>query len=185
MRIIAGQCKGMRLEAPEGRSVRPSSDLLRGALMSALGGFFDGERMLDLCAGTGAMALEFLSRGCAQAVAVEQDPEALAILRKNAQHTRLADRLEILAVDARKALTQLGQEGRTFEFVFVDPPYDAELYAPLLQGLITHRVLAPAAVVIVETRAGLPPELLAGWTVLAERRYGSSVLLRLARQEAQ
>jgi len=184
MRIIAGQCKGMRLAAPEGRQLRPSSDLLRGALMSALGGTFNGERVLDLCAGTGAMALEFLSRGCGQAVAVEQDPEALVVLRKNAAHTRLAPRLEILALDARKALIELGRAGRVFDLVFVDPPYDAELYAPLLQGLISHGVLAPAAQVIVETRTGLEPELLQGWTVLAERRYGSSVLLRLTRQEA-
>jgi 16S rRNA (guanine966-N2)-methyltransferase len=155
---------------------------LRGALLSALGGFFDGERMLDVCAGTGAMALEFLSRGCGHAVAIEQDETALGILRRNAQHTRLADKLEVIAQDARKALAHLGREGRQFEYIFVDPPYDNDLYAPLLQAIVLNGLLAPASQVIVETRSGLDPALLAGWTVVASRRYGSSTLQRLTRE---
>lgn len=179
MRIIAGECKGMRLEAPEGRNVRPSSDLLRGALMSALGGFFAGERVLDICAGTGAMALEFLSRGCGQAVAIESDAEALAVMARNAAHTRLKDRLEVMAMGAVKALPKLAGEGRKFDLVYVDPPYDSGLYESILKALLALDLLSPAAQVLVESRSGLPLELLTGWQVLAERRYGSSVLQRL------
>jgi 16S rRNA (guanine(966)-N(2))-methyltransferase RsmD len=177
MRIIAGERKGMRLEAPVGTLVRPSSDKLRGAVMSQLGGFFDGERVLDVCAGTGAIALEFLSRGAGLAVALEQDPTALAALKHNAAHTRLADRLEVLPGDAVAGLGRLA--GRQFDYVYVDPPYDAGLHAPLLAALLRHDLLTPTAQVLVESRHGLTG--LDGWRVVLARRYGSSVLQRLER----
>ena len=179
MRIIAGQAKGMRLQAPEGTSVRPSGDLLRGALMSQLGGFFDGESMLDTCAGTGALALEFLSRGCGSAVAIEPDPTALGVLQRNAQHTRLADRLQVVAGDAVTQLALLGKQGRRFDFIFVDPPWQSGLYGPILQQIRQLGLLAPAGQLIVESEAGLPTELWQPWLAqLATRRYGAAVLER-------
>lgn len=178
MRIIAGQRKGMRLEAPEGRSVRPSSDLLRGAVMSVLGGFFDGERVLDVCAGTGAMALEFLSRGCGSAVAIECDPAALAVLHRNASHTRFGDRLEIRSGDVAVELGCLA--GRTFDYVYVDPPYESGLYAKVLPLLQEHGLVAPGGQVLVESARGLDDGLLgAVWLRLSKRRYGAATLERL------
>ncbi len=179
MRIIAGQSKGMRLVAPEGREVRPTSDLMRGAIMSSLGGHFDGERVLDVCAGTGAIALEFLSRGCGSAVAIEADPAALAVLGRNAEHVRQNSKLRVMALDALKALRLLATEGQVFDFVYVDPPYDAGLAEPILQALLDGALLSPGALVLVETRKGIAGLSEKGWHVLAERRYGSSVLLRL------
>jgi len=180
MRIIAGKAKGMRLQAPEGSDVRPSSDKLRGALMSQLGGFFDGESMLDVCAGTGAMALEFLSRGCGSAVAIEHNPAALTVLRRNAQHTRLADRLDVRAGSAEAQLLQLAKEGRRFDFIFVDPPWQSGLYEPILRLIRTHGLLAPAGQLIVESDKALAPELWQPWWLeLANRRYGAAMLVRL------
>jgi len=184
MRIIAGRCKGMRLQAPLGRGVRPSSDFLRGAVLSALGGAFCGQTMLDVCAGTGAMALEFVSRGCSSAVAIEINPDALAVLQANAAHTKLTAQLEIRQGDALQHLESLAQARRRFDFVYVDPPYDSALYAPILQRLRDRDLLEPDAQVLVESRRGLPPEQLAGWQLLAQRRYGSSCLQRLAREAA-
>ena len=182
MRIIAGRCRGMRLVAPEGRTVRPSSDFLRGAVMSALGGSFSGEQMLDTCAGTGAMALEFLSRGCSAAVAIEVDPAALTALRANATHTKLQAQLEVRQGDVLQQLQALAVAGRRFDYVYVDPPYDSELYAPILQCLHDLELLQPEAQVLVESRRGLSPEQLLGWQVLAQRRYGSSCLQRLTKE---
>ena len=183
MRIIAGRCKGMRLVAPEGRTVRPSSDFLRGAVLSALGGSFTGQRMLDVCAGTGAMALEFLSRGCGSAVAIECDAAALEVLRQNAVHTRLQAELEVRAGDVLVQLGALSAAGRSFDYVYVDPPYESELYAPILQALREGHLLTPGAQVLVESRKGLPEELRAGWSLIAKRRYGSSWFERLTLEE--
>ena len=100
---------------------------------------------------------------------------ALATLRHNAAHTRLTERLEVIAGDALAGLAALA--GRQFDYVYVDPPYDAGLHAPLLAGLVRHQLLAPSAQVLVESRRGLVG--LDGWRVVLERRYGSSVLQRL------
>lgn len=177
MRIIAGERKGMRLEAPPGRDVRPSSDMLRGAVMSILGGRFHGERLLDVCAGTGAMSLEFLSRGGAGAVAIERDPVALDVLRRNAHHTRLADRLDVQVGDAVAVLDRLGQRGEQFAFAYVDPPYDAGLYPPILQALARHRLIESGGRLLVESRRGLEDAwMVTGFRLVDRRRYGSTTL---------
>lgn len=179
MRIIAGKRRGTRLEAPPGQDVRPTSDKLRGAVMSMLGGRLDGLRVLDLCAGTGAVALESLSREAALAVAVENDPRALTALRLNAKHTRLEENLTVLTGDVVQVLQRLGQQKAQFDVVYFDPPYDSDLYAPVLQQL--PKVLAEDAQVFVESRHGLAPELLEGWTQVTRRRYGGGWLDKLQR----
>ncbi len=164
----------MKIQAPSGEAVRPTSDMLRGAVMSMLGGFLSGERVLDVCAGTGAVALEWLSRGASHAVALENDPVALEILRANAKHVRLDSQLTVLDGDAVKQLAKLAAQGQRFELAYVDPPYDSELYEAILAAL--PAVLVPGAQVFVETRHGLPEPLRAGWTHLVQRRYGGGWL---------
>lgn len=179
MRVIAGNAKGMRLLAPEGDKVRPSSDLLRGALMSQLGAYFDGESMLDVCAGTGAMAIEFLSRGCGHVVAIEVDPLAVAVLEHNARHTRLRDLMEVLVGPAEQHLLKLAGQNRQFDYIFLDPPWQSGLYQPLLDLIVRGQLLAPAGQLIVESPKGLPPNLWEGRLVqLSSRRYGSAYLER-------
>lgn len=180
MRIIAGERRGMRLTAPPGRSVRPTSDLVRGAGMSQLGGFFDGHRALDLCAGTGAVALEWLSRGCSQAVAVELDPKVAELLRENAARTRLADRLEVLVGDVCAQLAALARRGDKFDLVWFDPPYDLGLHAPVLAQLAALPLLNADAEILVESRDGLAAAWLnERFEVVSSRRYGACVLSRL------
>lgn len=184
MRIIAGQRKGMRLEAPAGQQMRPTSDLVRGAGMSQLGGFFEDLYVLDLCAGTGAVALEWLSRGCRRAVAVEKDRHIAEFLRNNAAHTRLSDQLEIRVGDVCSELRRLAERGDRFDLVWFDPPYDLGLHAPVLDLLAELPLLQPDAQLIVESRSGLDDAWLAGrWQRLASRRYGACVLDRLARPD--
>ena len=172
----------MRLVAPEGLTVRPTSELVRGAAMSQLGGFFDGQVALDVCAGTGAVALEWLSRGCSRAVAIEQNPEVAKLLRENAVHTRLVAGLEVIVAEAGAALRQLAQRGERFDLVWFDPPYDADLHVPILKLLAELPLLKPDADVLVESRSGLDPAWLGdAWEVVSTRRYGACWLDRLSR----
>lgn len=148
--------------------------------MSQLGGFFEGQRALDLCAGTGAVALEWLSRGCAHAVAVESDPQVAQLLATNAAHTRLADRLELRIGDVCAQLITLAARGDRFDLVWFDPPYDAGLHAPVLALLGTLPLLHAGAEVMVESRAGLDPLWLGDhFHAVTTRRYGACVLDRL------
>lgn len=170
----------MRLQAPPGQAVRPTSDLVRGAGMSQLGGFFDGCCALDLCAGTGAVALEWLSRGCTRAVAVERDPQVAKLLKENAVHTRLLERLEVRVGDVCAELSTLAARGDRFDLVWFDPPYDAGLHAPVLALLATLPILTADAEIMVESRDGLRPEWLGErFEAVTTRRYGACVLDRL------
>ena len=180
MRIIAGARKGLRLEVPPGRLVRPTADRAREGLMSALGGFFDGEVVLELCAGTGAVALELLSRGCSDAVLVERDPTALACIRRNVERAAMVDRVEVVAGGVLEALPRLVARGRRFDLLFLDPPYDADLVEPVLERLADGALLNPGARIIVEVRrsaASLP--LASPWQLQASHHYGDCTMLRL------
>ena len=106
MRVIAGTARGLRL-APAPRGVRPTSDRVRESVFNALGQFFDGGEVLDLYAGTGALGIEALSRGCERAVFVEKDARAVATIRENLRRAGFADRAEVVRGEVGRALDEL------------------------------------------------------------------------------
>ncbi len=169
-RVIAGTARGRRLAAPKGQGTRPTSDKVRGAVMNLLGQFFDGGAVLDLYAGTGALALEALSRGCTRAVCVEADRGAAEAIAANAEACGLADRVEIRRGRVLDAVPRLGA-GR-FALAFVDPPYEEgpEAALALLDG-----VLAPGGRAVAEHDARRPPADRYGALALVDRRaYGGT-----------
>jgi len=173
MRVIAGRYGGRRLQAPRGRATRPTAERVREAVFSALGDVADA-RVLDLFAGTGAMAIEALSRGAARAVLVERDPRAVAALRANLSALGVAAAAaEVRAVDAAAALRNARERRESYDLVFVDPPYrhtgawERELQAALPPLLAPH-----ARVVVERDRRTEAPALLpeGAW----RRRYGDT-----------
>ncbi len=169
-RIIAGAAKGRRLVAPRGLATRPTGDKVRGAVFNLLGQFFDGGDVLDLYAGTGAFALEALSRGCARAVCVEADRSAAEALRRNAEACGFGDRVEIRRARVPDALPKLPPGA--FSLAFLDPPYAEGPQAAL--GLL-DRVVAPRGVVVAEHGLRSPPAVRYGSLLLADRRaYGGT-----------
>jgi 16S rRNA (guanine966-N2)-methyltransferase len=184
MRIIAGTHRGRRLAgAPEG--VRPTSDRVRESMFSILGRV-DDARVLDVFAGTGALGIEALSRGARDLVAIDRAQGSLRTLHRNLEDLGLADRARIVRSDARRALTRLAGERCVFDLVFVDPPYDAELVAPVLSLLVEQALLAVGARVVVERakRHDWPP--VPGLCCDDERSYGDTVVqfLSACRDEA-
>ena len=123
MRVIAGSAKGIRL-APVPKGVRPVSDMAREGLFSSLGGAVVGARVLDLYAGTGAMAIEALSRGAEHAVLVERDRSALRTIRDNLGRSKLTDLAEVVADDVTRFVTRDGNRRSRFDLVLADPPYE-------------------------------------------------------------
>lgn len=184
MRIVAGLAKGRRLAAPA-EGTRPTSDRAREALFSSLTALLDleGIRVLDLFAGTGAVGLEALSRGAAEAVFVESDRAALDVLRRNIDGVGLPGatvvRRPVAAfLDAAAAPPPDGA-GARFDLVFADPPYalDDAALADLLTALVSGDHLAQDAVVVVERSArGAGPPWPTGITPIRNRRYGAGVL---------
>jgi 16S rRNA (guanine966-N2)-methyltransferase len=169
-RIIAGSARGRRLVAPKGLETRPTSDKVRGAVMNLLGQFFDGGEVLDLYAGTGALALEALSRGFARAVCVEAAPAAAEAVRRNAEACGFAERVEVRRGRVEDVVPRLPR-GR-FALAFVDPPYREGPEAALA---LLEAVLAPGGRAVAEHGARHPPPDRIGALALADRRaYGDT-----------
>lgn len=170
MRIIAGQWRGRRLVVPAGRDVRPTSDRVREALFSILGPL-DGAAVLDLFAGSGALALEALSRGAARATLVERAPAALVAIAANVQALR-AD-VDLRRRDVRAFVRDASRAGGPYDLVFLDPPYrDATGLGPQLD---LPPLLATGARVVSESDRR-EPLALPGLEVADERRYGDTLI---------
>jgi 16S rRNA (guanine(966)-N(2))-methyltransferase RsmD len=172
MRVIAGELKGQRLVAPQGWKVRPTSDRVREAIFSALGERVEGAQVLDLYCGTGALAIEALSRGAAAAVLVDRDTRpALG----NVQRLGLAERAELVRADVGRWLAQVssGPVAGKFDLVFVDAPY--RLADRVAQDLNTHlpHLLAAGGRAVVESGARRPLQI-DSLEPLRQRRYGAA-----------
>jgi 16S rRNA (guanine966-N2)-methyltransferase len=173
VRIVAGEWGGRRLAAPAGRDVRPTGERVREALFSILGEAVTGARVLDLCAGSGALGLEALSRGAASATLVDAAPAAARAAEENVRRLG-ATGAQVHRGDARRFLADAARAGRQYDLVFLDPPYrDAATLGRDL-GEALGPVLAPGARVVTESdrRAPLPLP----WPPDDERRYGDTLI---------
>jgi 16S rRNA (guanine(966)-N(2))-methyltransferase RsmD len=156
--------------------VRPTSDYLREALFDILGASVRGVRFLDLYAGSGAVGIEALSRGVAEAVFVEQDRRCLQTLRENLQTVGLGMG-EVMSGDVLKVLRRLASQGRSFDIIFLDPPYGTDLARQALLLLGSTPLLRSGGVVVVEhfAKDSLPVD--AGDLLkVREKAYGQTVL---------
>jgi len=177
MRIIAGKFKGKGLDAPKGLSTRPTSDRVREALFNVLGHGtpqidFDGSRVLDLFAGSGALGLEALSRGARYCLFIEDDAGARAAIRRNVEALGLTGATKIWRRDA----TRLDPAGNVapFDLVFCDPPYGKGLGAKALAAAAEGGWLADGALLVLEERAGTAPAWPALFEEIDRRRYGDT-----------
>ena len=196
MRVVGGEWKGRPLAAPAGRSTRPTSDKVREAVFGILAalpeaqiggdlagdepaaagpaGPLAGHAVLDLFAGSGALGIEALSRGARSCAFVENDRGALRAVRQNLEKVGLAvsPRVRVVAADVRRARQADARRGARYTLVLADPPYaQYDAVRPALLRLLPP-VLAPRAVLVVETAAGTAAAL--PWTVLREKRYGDT-----------
>lgn len=172
MRVIAGRYGGRRLKAPKGRTTRPTSDRVREALFGLLGDV-EGQRVLDLFAGTGALGIEALSRGARQAVFVERDQRAIEALQANLAALGLTgEQAQLRREDAAEALRTARKREETYDLVLIDPPYGrAREWGPQLSaGLLG--LLGPGGRVAVESERRMPLAL--ELALEKGRRYGDT-----------
>lgn len=170
MRIVAGTARGRTLVAPRGRNTRPTSDKVRGAVFNLLGQFFDGGAVLDLYAGSGALALEALSRGCARAICVEADRAAAEVIRRNAEACGFAGRVELVRAPVEGALDRL--PAGAFALAFLDPPYAVGPEGALAR---LAPLLGPGGRAVAEHDARRAPADRYGALALEDRRaYGDT-----------
>jgi 16S rRNA (guanine966-N2)-methyltransferase len=172
VRVIAGDLKGQQLVAPRGWKVRPTSDRAREAIFSVLGERVDGARLLDLYCGTGALAIEALSRGAAHATLVDRDTRAAV---GNVERLGLAERVELVRADVSRWLgnREGGEEESIFDLVFVDAPYRlADRVGQELDSRLPG-LLSEGGRAIVESGARRPLRI-DSLPCLRQRRYGAA-----------
>lgn len=168
MRIIAGSLKRRNLTIPKGLDVRPTTDRTREAVFNWVVNRIDmdGISVLDLFAGSGALAFESISRGADEALLVEKSQRVAEVIRRNAEHLGIADQVRVASGDA---LTWLGRSpSAQFDLIFADPPYDYPDFALLPDAVLPH--LHPDGVFVLEH--GKPGEFEDHECLVDQRRYG-------------
>ncbi len=172
MRVIAGALRGRVLQSPSWEGTRPTSDRLRERLFNILAPHVAGARVADVCAGTGAVGIEALSRGATWVTFVEQDRRAVALIAANLRHCRVA---EGYTIERRDALAAAPWRGGPFDIVFLDPPYAQRSLDPWLR--VAAAQLAPGGLVVLEHARRLEaPGLVGGLTRRRVVPQGDSAL---------
>lgn len=173
MRVIAGIARGVPLVAPRDRGTRPITDRVKETLFGILGERVVDARVLDLYAGSGAVGIEALSRGAAEAVFVERGRNAVAAIGRNLERTHLADRATVKAAGVERFLASADPAHR-FTLAILDPPYEERAILAPLERLVP--LLAPGAAVVMKHfwRTEVPP--IEGLNPWRERRFGETAL---------
>lgn len=183
MRVIAGAAKGHTLQTVDGLQTRPTTDRIKETLFNIIAFDLPECSFLDLCAGSGAIGIEALSRGAAEAVFVEADAACAAVIAANLAHTKLAERARLLQTDVLAALDRLAAEGRSFDLIYFDPPYAAGLYAPVLEKIAETGLLRADGRLIAEHSAKDALTLPQGLCLLREKVYKTTILTFLCPEE--
>lgn len=174
MRIITGTARGVKLETLEGEATRPTAERVKEALFSMIQFDLDEAEVLDLFAGSGQLGLEALSRGAARAVFTDMSSDATAIVKANAQKTRLFDKCRILTMDYKDYIRAAAGKNK-FDFIFIDPPYALKLVPTVLEKIKTADILSENGIAVCETEDEdilTTDELKSSFEIIKQVRYG-------------
>lgn len=175
MRVIAGTARSLPLKTVRGSGTRPTTDRIKETLFNMISPHIPGCRFLDLFSGSGAIGIEALSRGAACAAFVEQDRNALQVIRQNLNFTHLTQNARVIAGDVVRIVTSMNGE-KSFGVIFMDPPYDNGLERKVLEALRENSIADRDTLIIIEASAETDFSYLddLGYTLVKEKQYGSN-----------
>ena len=172
MRVVSGKYGGRPLKTLDGKTTRPTTDKVKGAIFNMIGPYFDGGRALDLYAGSGSLGIEAVSRGMDSAVLVEKDRRAQAIVAENIAMTKEVARFELLKMESSRALEKLTGQ---FDLVLLDPPYAKEQIIADIEKMAERKLLSEDIMVVCETDKSVDlPEEIADLGIWKQKIYGIS-----------
>ena len=151
MRIISGTNKGMKLYAPDGMSVRPTSDKIKEAIFNILGYIDEESIVLDLFSGSGGVGIEFLARGAKQCYFVDGAHKSLSYVRKNLELCKFKEKAVVVMSDYEKAITNFAAENIKFDYIFADPPYALNCGGRIAIKVFENNLLKACGKLIIET----------------------------------
>jgi len=174
MRVITGIARGRKLESPKGEKTRPTSEMVKEAVMSMVQFEIEGANFLDLYAGCGQMGIEALSRGAHRCVFVDNSREAAELIRRNLEHTRFTSSSLVATADVN---TWLKTARGPFDIAFIDPPYEQNTLAKTLERL--SPLMRESGIILVESPLKTQmPESVGNFTLQREYRYGKTQIAR-------
>lgn len=184
MRVIAGTRKRMQLKTPSGSMTRPTSDRIKETLFNMLSAELTGCRFLDLFAGSGQMGIEALSRGARYVCFVEKQRDALFCIHDNLKKTGLEDMADVLGADVNAGLKRLVNQ-EAFQIIFMDPPYTAGLYEPVIGKIMTMGLLAKDGFIVAEADVNMDFSFVSrlGLVIKKEKCYKTNKHVFLAKDE--
>lgn len=172
MRVIAGEYKGRKLDAPFGKNVRPTSDKVKEAIFSMLASYIEDSVILDLFSGTGNLGIEGLSRGAKKCYFSDNSRESIKFIKENIEKCKIKEDIKILHGNWKNNLEYIDD---SLDIVFVDPPYVSEVYLDVLESLSNKDILSKEALVICESniRNEFPDKIL-NLSKFKEKKYGKT-----------
>lgn len=172
MRVVAGNYGGRPLKTLAGKTTRPTTDKVKGAIFNMIGPYFDGGRVLDLFSGSGSLAIEAVSRGMESAVLVEKDRSAQLVIAENIKMTKEDKKFQLLKMPAERALATLSGQ---FDLVLLDPPYARESIVANLEEMQEKDLLTEDVIIVCETDKDVElPEHIGQLSRSKEKVYGIS-----------
>ena len=178
MKILTGSLRGRRITFRPSPELRPTSDKARKAIFDMFQGEMEGKRVLDLFSGTGALGLEALSQGAEQVTFVDSDRAQCRDISANLEQVGLTARTTVVCADALEALRRLSVSGPSFDFVFIDPPYDDGMASKSMEKLAALGLVSKDGFALVECRKRHDlPEVFGELKLLRDKRYGQTKIL--------
>ena len=151
MRVISGKARGTKLSSIESLDTRPTLDRVKEALFNIIQNKIEDSIVLDLFAGSGAIGIEFISRGCKEAYFCEKSSEAAKMIEQNLTKTKFTESSKLLVQDYKKALKKFQTENIAFDIIYIDPPYKADIAVEATRLIISMGLLKQNGIIIIET----------------------------------
>lgn len=172
MRVIAGLVKGRKLKSLEGLDTRPTTDRIKESIFNIIQFDIEGRRVLDLFAGTGQLGIEALSRGARQAVFIDQKRSSVKVIEDNIKTTGFEANSQVLQSDA---FAYISKRPETFDLIFLDPPYNANMLNKALKMIAEFDILSESGIIITECSENhVLPELNPPYSHIRDYEYGKT-----------
>jgi 16S rRNA (guanine966-N2)-methyltransferase len=177
LRVIAGSAKGHKLKTIKGLTTRPTSGRVKESLFNIIAGHLDHAEVLDVFAGTGSLGIEALSRGAEKAVFFDKSTECCNLIKENLAHTKLAENAEVYTADFASGIGKLHAQGRKFDLILLDPPYNKNFIQDTLKILINNDIIRDDGIIVAEhSLTDNLPAVSGRLEAIDSRKYGDTVL---------
>ena len=173
MRIISGICRGHKLAEFDGMDIRPTTDRVRESLFNLISDYVMDSKVLDLFGGSGALSLEAISRGAISSTICDIDKRAIELISHNAEKLRVADRMQIINKSADEFLKS---NKNNFDIIFLDPPYNKGIIAPIIERIMKTNALSDDGIIVLESDDTDEHGEFSGLEVLKQRKYGRTYI---------